>query len=228
MGAMPTNLRMRDSGVRRLVPRLAPVEIHDKVLLMMRSGQHLCWSGDPVSELWSVEHGSLKSYEVSRAGRERVSGFYFRGDVLGCEALACGAFRANVVALERSVVVALPVGELLAAASGDGRRRTRLLDGIGAEFQRLQTRLSLEQCAADARLASFLLWMGRCRGERLQGAAIRLPMSRGDIASYLGLAAETVSRRLAGFQGQGWIRLQRRTLWLDDPEGLRQLCEADC
>lgn len=235
---MSPNLRARDSVLGRLstpswpAPRRTgsgwgvPVP-RDAVPRMIRTGQHLFWCGDAIAELWAIQHGTIKTYEVSSGGAERVSGFFFAGDVLGWEALACGSFRSNAVALERTVVIALPVTALLDAALGRPQHQAQLLDGIRSDFLRLHARLRLEQCAADQRLAGFLLWVAHCQGAMAEGAMVRLPMAQNDIANYLGLAAETVSRRLARFQRNGWIRLQRRCLWLQALAPLQQLSETE-
>lgn len=189
-------------------------------------GQHLFWTGDPVTELWAVQRGSLKTYQLSSDGDERVSGFFFAGDIVGWDALACGSFRASAVALEPTTVTSTPATAVLDAALKSMQRQAQLLDGIRAEFVRLETRLWLDQCTANERLARFLLWLLKCQRPGSAEQFITLPMSRIDIASYLGLRIETVSRRLALFHNNGWIRLERRSIWIEDEQRLLQISSS--
>jgi CRP/FNR family transcriptional regulator, anaerobic regulatory protein len=235
---MPLHLRCRDSALQRTAasPRaqrrppsaLCGPTAGEAIPRLLRSGQHLCWSGDRVAELWAVQHGSLKAYEISSGGAERVTGFFFPGDIIGWEGLACGSYGANTVALERTLVTPVSASTLLDGALGSAPRQALLLRGIGSEVTRLRERVALEQRSAVQRVAQFVLWIAECQG-RGDGCseAVRLPMSRKDIGSYLGLAIETVSRRLALFDRAGWIKLQRRSLWVTDERCLRRLTEAE-
>jgi CRP/FNR family transcriptional regulator len=77
---------------------------------------------------------------------------------------------------------------------------------------------------ADSRMAAFLTDLATRYEERgFSGTRFHLSMSRGDIANYLRLAAETVSRVLGRFRQHGLIQLEGRELLLRDPVGLREI-----
>ena len=193
----------------------------------LRCGQHLFWTGDAATQIWMVRKGSLKIYGISGDSEERVTGFFFAGDIVGWDALACGVFQFNAMALEQTVVTRLSAAAVLDGALGSPQIQAHLLDGIRTEFVRLESMLWLEHRKAEERLAAFLLWISASQtrnGGQIDD--ISLPMSRHDIGSYLGLATETVSRRLALFHRNGWITLRRRRIHINDPHQLQRLSEC--
>ncbi len=156
-----------------------------------------------------------------------VAGFFFAGDILGWDALACGSFQFNAMALEPTTVARLPAAVVLTDALQSSQVQTRLLDGMRTEFQRLDSMLWLEHHSANARLAAFLLCTAdaqmRNSGRRDD---INLPMPRRDIGSYLGLTTETVSRRLSLFHRHDWITLEYRHIHIKQLQQLQQLSES--
>jgi CRP/FNR family transcriptional regulator len=193
----------------------------------LRAGQHLFWSGDLAKQIWVVQRGSLKLYGISGSGEERVIGFFFASGVVGWGALARGSFNCNAVALEPTTVFSVATGVILDGALHSARTQAWLLDGMSRDFVLLDRKLGMESLRAEQRLAAFLLWIveSRCQGGT-GTQTICLPMSRQDIGSYLGLATETVSRRLTLFQRKGWITLRRRCLRVNDVRPLRELSDS--
>ncbi len=193
----------------------------------LHKGQHLFWAGDRAAQIWLVREGALKTYRISADGEQRVAGFFFAGDVLGWDALACGSFQFNAMALESTTVARLPAAVVLTDALQSSQVQTRLLDGMRTEFQRLDSMLWLEHHSADARLAAFLLCIADAQMRNSGGRDdINLPMPRRDIGSYLGLTTETVSRRLSLFHRHDWITLEHRHIHIKQLQQLQQLSES--
>lgn len=186
------------------------------------SGQHLFLAGDPATAIYLIYRGALKTYRITDDGNERVTGFYFEGDMAGWSALVCGHHPCHAMALEPTQIKRLPSSAVLSAALHSQHGQAQMLDGIRGELLLREALFTLEHRKAEERLAAFLLWLAdsQLSGD---GGLIHLPMSRSDIGSYLGLAFETVSRRLALFQDKGWISLRRRRIRIIDANGLRQL-----
>ncbi len=141
--------------------------------------------------LYKVVSGSVRTYKILSDGRRQVGGFYLAGDIFGLEftdehTLSAEAITdAKVLVVKRSAITAL--------AGRDASVAQQLYTLTGRELHRVQDRILLLIKSAQERVASFLLEMS----ERVSGAnAIDLPMSRQDIADYLGLTIETVSRTL--------------------------------
>ena len=141
--------------------------------------------------LYKVVSGSVRTYKILSDGRRQIGGFYMPGDIFGLEfadehTLSAEAITdTKVLVVKRSAITAL--------AGRDASVGRQLFTLTGRELHRVQDRILLLIKSAQERVASFLLEMS----ERVHGAnAIELPMSRQDIADYLGLTIETVSRTL--------------------------------
>jgi len=178
----------------------------------LMAGETLIHEGDEASHVFTVTAGSMKIYKLLPDGRRQVTGFLFQGDFLG---LAFdGSYTYSAEALTDTTLCRFA-----------RRQFENFVDDHQAMERRLRAMASNELAAAQdqmvllgrktalERVASFLLGLIR-RQERLgrDGKAIRLTMTRNDIADYLGLTTETVSRTLTGLRSQGVIELDGTTL----------------
>ncbi len=153
--------------------------------------------------LYKVVSGSVRTYKILSDGRRQIGGFYLPGDIFGLEfadehTLSAEAITdAKVLVVKRSAITAL--------AGRDASVARQLFTLTGRELHRVQDRILLLIKSAQERVASFLLEMS----ERVPGAAngIELPMSRQDIADYLGLTIETVSRTLTSLEDSAAIEV---------------------
>jgi CRP-like cAMP-binding protein len=150
---------------------------------------------EPADYLYKVVNGGVRTYKILSDGRRQVGGFYLPGDIFGLEfghehTLSAEAITdAKVIVVERSALNAL--------CSHDASIAQELFALTGRELRRVQGRILLLIKSAQERVASFLLEMS----ERVSGSnTIELPMSRQDIADYLGLTIETVSRTLTALE----------------------------
>jgi CRP/FNR family transcriptional regulator len=190
--------------------------------------QSVFHEGDPAQRVFMVSHGALKLYTLLADGRRQVTGFMFPGDFLGISVDEEYAF--TVEALENSELWWFSresFDRFLAEHPQVERELYRLAAHELAEAQRQMVLLGRK--AADERLASFFLSLLE-RAERVSGRhenAFDLPMSRIDIADYLGLTKETVSRMLAELRGRRVIRLQTQNrVEVIDRDGLREIAEG--
>ena len=152
--------------------------------------------------LYRVVSGSVRTYKILSDGRRQIGGFYLPGDIFGLEfddehALSAEAVTdAKVLVVKRSALNAL--------AGRDASIGAQLFALIGRELRRAQDHVVLLIQSAQERVAGFLLEMA----ERSPlSTAIELPMSRQDIADYLGLTIETVSRTLTSMEDAAAIEL---------------------
>jgi len=150
---------------------------------------------EPAEYLYKVVSGCVRTYKTLNDGRRQISGFYLPGEVFGlsfddehtvsAEAIA----DSKVLVIKRSAIDAL--------AGRDPTIARELFTLTGRELRRAQDRILLLIKSAQERVAGFLLEMA----ERTSaGNAVELPMSRQDIADYLGLTIETVSRTLTALE----------------------------
>jgi CRP-like cAMP-binding protein len=171
----------------------------------MRFGRNaeIYGEAEPAEYLYKVISGAVRTYKVLADGRRQIGAFYLPGDIFGLEAGAEHAFSAeavsdsNVLVIKRSAVMDL--------AARDSSVSQQLWTVTGRELQRAQEHVLLLIKSAQERVAGFLVEMAK----RAPGAAstIQLAMSRQDIADYLGLTIETISRTLTQFEKSAAIAL---------------------
>ena len=151
--------------------------------------------GEPTGYLYKIASGSVRTYKILSDGRRQIGGFYLPGDVFGLESADEHTFSAEAITNAKLLVVKRSA--VAALASRDAGIARELFDLSGRELRRMQERMLLLVKSAQERVASFLLEMA----ERASaGNIVELPMSRQDIADYLGLTIETVSRTLSGLE----------------------------
>ena len=174
---------------------------------------------EPADYLYKVVSGTVRTYKVLVDGRRQIGAFHLPGDIFGFESEEMHTFSAEAITeckigvIKRSTVMAL------AARDNDVARRMWTL--TARELQRVQEHSLVLIKSAEERVAGFLLEMAdRASG----GAAVELPMSRQDIADYLGLTIETVSRTLKHLEDAAAIEVpKRRRILLRNRSALRRL-----
>jgi len=158
--------------------------------------------GESADYLYKVVVGTVRTYKVLADGRRQVGGFYLPGDVFGLETGKEHTFSAEAIA--ECKVLVIKRSALVALAGRDHDVARQLWTLTGDELRRVQDHILLLIKSAQERVASFLLEMA----ERVSaGNAVELPMSRQDIADYLGLTIETVSRTLTLLENASTIEL---------------------
>lgn len=191
----------------------------------MHAGDHLFDAGDPLQSLYAIRSGSIKAYMLTSSGNVEILGFYLPGEVLGFDGFQTGHHSCCAVALETTSVCRVPFAAL--------EKLCETLPGLHHEFYRVIGReiskeqamlLSLRRKTAPERLASFLLSMSwRLEARGLSAQEFDLSMSRQDIANYLGLTEETVSRLFTQFREGGLLDVRRRRCRIQDIVGLGAL-----
>jgi len=157
---------------------------------------------EPADYLYKVISGTVRTYKVLSDGRRQIGAFYLPGDMFGLESGAEHSFSAEAITPAKVLVIRRSTVESLAAR--DTSVAQQLLAMTWRELTRAQVHLMLLIKTAQERVAGFLLEMadrGQARNE------IELPMSRQDIADYLGLTIETVSRTLTQLENAAAIAL---------------------
>ncbi|MEX1034186.1 MAG: helix-turn-helix domain-containing protein [Cellvibrionaceae bacterium] len=192
---------------------------------MLRRGERLFSQGDSFQSLYVIQSGSAKAYVISEDGNQQITGFHYRGDLLGVDGMEAGMQSYTVEVLETSSICELSFPEfehLYADLSG---LRRQFFTVVAAELAREKQRmLVLGKLYAEQRLAHFILdTAAHLKARGLTSSEFMLPMTRHDIANYLGLAVETISRLLTRFDTADLIRVQHRQIRLLDPARLRAL-----
>jgi CRP-like cAMP-binding protein len=150
--------------------------------------------------LYKVISGSVRTYKVLNDGRRQIGAFYLPGDVFGLEVGDEHTFSAEAIIESKVLVIKRSV--LVALAARDNGVARRLWAMTAGELQRAQGHIMLLIKTAQERVAGFLLEMS---ARAPTGNEVDLPMSRQDIADYLGLTIETVSRTLTQLENAATI-----------------------
>ena len=187
-----------------------------------REGEYIFRTGDAFRAIFAVRAGTVKTCQIDEDGREHVLGFYLPGEVIGLNAIYPDHFPCDAVALEASQFCRFSFPAMSALAARMPAVQQHLFRLISKELGTAS--LLAGDHSADERMAAFLVDLGeRYAARGFSGTHFQLSMSRGDIANYLRLASETVSRVLSRFRSQGMIDVDGRTLELRDVARLRKL-----
>jgi len=151
---------------------------------------------------YKIISGAARTYKVLADGRRQISAFHLPGDIFGLETGEAYSFSAEAVVDAKLLVIKRSIVLLRAARDAAVARQLWML--AGRELQRTHNHALLLIKSAPERMASFLLEMA----ERIRSSdEVELPMSRQDVADYLGLTIETVSRILTRFENAEAIAL---------------------
>jgi CRP/FNR family nitrogen fixation transcriptional regulator len=174
---------------------------------------------EPADYLYKVVSGTVRTYKVLVDGRRQIGAFYLAGDIFGLETADEHAFSAEAITDCKIIVIKRSTVTALAARDNEVAREMWAL--TARELQRVQEHSLVLIKSAEERVAGFLLEMA----DRVpSGGAVELPMSRQDIADYLGLTIETVSRTLKILEGAATIEVaKRRRILLRNRSALRRL-----
>ena len=191
-----------------------------------KRGQSLFRSNSDFISLFIVRSGSFKTTIYTNDGREQVTGFYFPGEFVGLDAIHQRSYQSNAKALESSTFCELPYDKLQYLGKNMPQLQTQLLSRISRELSGDKyLMLLLGKKSADEKLATYLLSMSANFKERgFSATDFQLSMSRGDIANYIGLAVETISRLFSKFQEDGLISIKGKAISLKNMDKLKILC----
>lgn len=185
-------------------------------------GDHIFREGDPFNTIAGIRAGTVKTYVTDLAGREQVQGFFLPGEVIGLNAISRSRYPCNAVALDTVTLCRFSFPKMATLATRMPGLQEQLFRLLSEDIGKAS--MLAGDFSADERMAAFLIVLSRRYQARGWSATrFRLPMARTDIANYLRLAAETVSRILKRFQEDGVVRVERREIELTDLPRLETL-----
>lgn len=184
--------------------------------------------GDDADDVWSIAAGVARVVRLMPDGRRQVTGFLFSGDFLGVSFNRSELYGYSAEAVTDATIRAYARRPLERLIDSDPKVRRLFLTEMSHELTAAQDRmLFLAHRSADERVAAFLLYLAR-RADRTMiddkgdSDTLLIPMRWGDIADYLGLTPETVSRSMTAFRRDGLIAAVGRTgLRIQDWPNLR-------
>jgi CRP/FNR family transcriptional regulator len=189
------------------------------------AGKLLFKAGEPFHGVYAVTSGAVKTIATLEKGQEQVVDFHFPGDTVGLDAVDRGAYSYTAQALTETLVCRVDVGQARALGEGYRTFQDEMIRVLGDQLRHEQSlSILLRQQSAEQRIATFLLSLaGPSVWTSARGVDLQLPMSRKDIANYLGIAVETLCRLFRRLQDDGLIESDGRRVRLMDVKALGEL-----
>lgn len=190
----------------------------------LRRNEHLHRAGSALKSLYATHSGFLKTSITANDGREQVVGFSMTGELLGMDAIGTGMHQCDTVALEDSSLCGMRYADLEKLGHAIPALQNHFHRMMGAEITREHgIMLLLGAMCAEERIATFLLNLSkRLFARGYSGTSFRLPMTRQDIGSYLGLKLETVSRVFSYFNDLQLISVNSKSIRIESMAKLQQ------
>ncbi len=192
-------------------------------------GDYLYREGDACHAIYAVRSGSIKTIKQNASGESQIVGFHLPGELLGFDGFANDKYECTAQFLETTSVCELPLSSLESLCHAIPTLQIQMRRIMGLEVKNdHDLLLLLGKMNADEKLATFLLNMStRMKQRNWKELEFNLSMPRQDIANYLGLAVETVSRLISQFHEKGLIQTNKRNIKIIDIDGLKSVI-GDC
>ncbi|HEY8682987.1 MAG TPA: fumarate/nitrate reduction transcriptional regulator Fnr [Rhodanobacter sp.] len=191
-------------------------------------GAALYRDGDAFDALYVVRSGSLKTFVQNEDGDQQILGFHLPGEIVGFDAMATNRHISQAEALERTSICELPYDQLQQVVSKVPALHRQLMRVISREVVEEHRHLvMMGKQQAQEQLAIFLMSLSdRYKRLHLDSTTLSLSMSRYDIANYLGIVVETVSRLFTRMEEMGVLEVNRKSIHIRRPDLLAGLCGA--
>ncbi len=207
---LPLSLNMEDmDALDQIVKRGRP----------LKKGEFLFRQGDMFNSVFAVRSGALKTFSLSDAGEDQITGFHLPSELVGLSGMDTEAYPVSAQALETTSVCEIPFERLDELSILLPQLRRQLMRVMSREIRDdQQMMMLLSKKTADERIATFLVNLSaRFRARGFSANQFRLAMSRNEIGNYLGLAVETVSRVFTRFQQNQLLEAEGKSVHILDP-----------
>lgn len=174
----------------------------------LTKGEHLYHAGDDFRGLFQVMRGSFKTLSSTCSGMEQVLDFHILGDFMGMDAISVGEYPSTAIALEESEACSISYAALSALCAIHTDVQNNLDIAMSRQIRRKTKIITLlAHTSAAERVVMFLLdLLNRTATADRETDVLALPMKHCDIASFLGMSAETLSRQFVKLQRLGVVR----------------------
>jgi len=188
-------------------------------------GEHIFREGDRFDAIAAVRAGTVKTYVNDAEGREQVQGFFLPGEVIGLNAISSERYPCNAIALDPVMLCKFSFPGIAALAARVPGLQQQLFKLLSQDIGKAA--LLAGNYTADERMAAFLVSLSRRYAARgFSPRRFRLTMTRTDMANYLRLASESVSRGFRRLQDEGMVKVDRREIELADLPKLEALASS--
>lgn len=194
---------------------------------LLQTDGYLYQQGEECQNLYAVKSGSFRSFMLNADGIEQTIGFHLPGEIMGLDALQHGRCTCSMIALETSAVCEVPLSRLNELCAEIPGLQVQMMRILGKEIASDHDKIVLlGHYTAKERTATFLLMLSRRYGALgFSSTTFNLSMRRQDMANFLGLTIETVSRQLAELNKQGIITVKQRGVQINSLALLQAIVE---
>lgn len=184
--------------------------------------EYLFRAGESRHALYLIHAGFFKTSVASEDGREKITGFRLRGDLLGLDGLGMASHACDAIALDVGEVWEIPNGVLRDRLP---QFQERLTAALAAEIRRdWRWMLAMGTLGAEQRVVTFLLdFAERMQSLGFSATHLMLRMTRAELGNFLSLKLETVTRALSHLQACGMLDVDGRQICIRDTAGLRAM-----
>lgn len=188
----------------------------------LKRGEHLYRAADEFRSVYAVRSGALKTYSLSEDGEEQVTGFYLPGEVVGMDGVSTAYHVSSAKALETATVCEVPFEMMEDLSLRIPSLQHHFFQLMSQEIKAdRELHMLLSKKTAEDRIVALLLSLSaRAYRRGLSDTRLRLPMPRNDMANYLGLAVETVSRIFTRLHQTGVLKVEGREVEILDRDRL--------
>lgn len=175
-----------------------------------RKGQVIFFEGDVEDKLYIVNQGKIKVYKYNREGREQILYILSEGEFIGdMSLLKKGSFQFNAEALEDTLICTIAKDDFDEIVTKNPEITLKMLEVLHDRLKNLEGLIqNLGTKDVEARVASMLMgFAGDFGVEGDDGIVIDLPLNREEMANYIGVTRETISRKLTSLQDEDAIEL---------------------
>jgi CRP/FNR family transcriptional regulator len=202
-----------------------PADQLDKVTAIAQErsvgrGASIFFEGDPGDGFYMVAEGQVKIFKMSLDGKEQILHIFGPGEPFGEVPVFHGQpFPANAVSLAKTRLLFFPRRQFVELVTANPSLALNLLAMLSLRLRRFAAQIeSLSLKEVPGRLAAYLVYLAEEQGSTKQ---VTLDIPKGQLASLLGTIPETLSRIFARMTEEGLIRVDGRTIYLDDFSGLK-------
>lgn len=218
-----------NSVCQPLVTAKQPIVLSDSYLhrrISTRSTNVLFEQSTPLTNIYAVSSGTFKLCQQTDDGTENIIGLRFPGELIGEDALYLKTYNYTAIAIGDSSVCKVSVEQMTSCGQLVPEVQQNLIELLSRQSHVRQRNFQayIGKKSADSLLAAFLLNIIE-RNASYTGSddSIDLPINRNDIASFLGLRRETLSRVFSKFQNNQLIQVEGKKIILLEQNKLTKL-----
>lgn len=192
---------------------------------LLSGGDRLYRLGDKCTALYQVCSGAIKTQRETADGDLLVSGFFLPGDLVGADALSDRIHPSDAIACAKTEICQLNVAELVAGCMHKPGLSQWIMSALACHVRRKDTELSWSSSQqSHQRVLRFFLELHERLAQTAPAAdnLVSLPMRKQDIARYLHVTPETLSRNLAQLKREGLLQVNKNSFVLPDAPRARE------